>query len=291
MNSSSHETTALSICSFESRRGDEMRQLIERHGGNPTIAPSMREVPLEQNEHVFAFGRRLLDGEIDIMVFLTGVGTQALLDILLLRYQKDDLLPAFNRCITVVRGPKPTAVLKKWDIHIDHRAPEPNTWKELVTTLDRDCPVAQRSVAVQEYGKPSAELYAALRDRGANLLTVPVYRWELPCDLGPLQQAVHETLAGHFDVLMFTSAQQIHHVLLVAEREGKADEWKQAAARCVIVSIGPTCSEAIGDVGLHVDLEPTHPKMGWLVKETATLARAILERKRTQVTNIPPHAD
>lgn len=271
----------LSICSFESRRGEEMRQLIERFGCVAAIAPSMREVPLEQNEPVFAFGEKLFAGEIEIMIFLTGVGTQALLDVLFLRHRQDEVVQAFNRCITAVRGPKPAAVLKKWDIHVDHRAPEPNTWKELIATLDRDCPVARRTVAVQEYGKPSAELHAALRDRGANLLTVPVYRWELPVDLAPLKSAIIDSIHGRFDVLMFTSAQQIAHVVQVAEQEGLAEDWKRAAAKCVIASIGPTCSEAIRDAGLPVDLEPAHPKMGWLVKETCTLAHAILAQKRT----------
>ncbi|MFN0195349.1 MAG: uroporphyrinogen-III synthase [Planctomycetaceae bacterium] len=257
-----------------------MRSLIARQGGLATIAPSMREIPLEQNEPVFSFGEKLIAGKIDIAIFLTGVGTQTMLDVLLLRHSREELVAAINRCVTVVRGPKPVAVLKNWEIRVDHRAPEPNTWKELLIVVDRELAVSGKTIALQEYGKPSTELHVAIRDRGAALLTVPVYRWDLPENVGPLQEAIRSALEGKFDVLLFTSAQQIAHVLLIANQMGIAAGWKESAARCVIASIGPTCSEALREAGLVVDLEPTHPKMGWLVKEAYVQAPAILERKR-----------
>ena len=71
----------LRVCSFESRKQDEMRSLIERHGGAATIAASMREVPLENNVAVFDFLDRLLAGELDAVIFMTGVGARALLEV------------------------------------------------------------------------------------------------------------------------------------------------------------------------------------------------------------------
>ena len=47
-----------------------------------------------------------------------------------------------------------------------------------------------------------------------------------------------------------------------------------------IASIGPTTTEALEEFGLNADITPTHPKMGFLVKETAEQAATILERKR-----------
>ena len=66
----------LQVAAFESRMAAEMSRLIEAHGGRPLVAPSMREVPLEEHTDVLAFGDRLLAGEFDILVLMTGVGTQ-----------------------------------------------------------------------------------------------------------------------------------------------------------------------------------------------------------------------
>jgi uroporphyrinogen-III synthase len=112
------------------------------------------------------------------------------------------------------------------------------------------------------------------------VIRVPVYRWALPEDTGPLAAAVQSTIAGEFDVLMFTSAQQLRNVLAVAESAGVRDKWLSAARRCVIASIGPTASETLLDAGLPPDIEPEHPKMGHLVQAVARDARAVLERKR-----------
>ena len=270
----------LRICSFESRRAVEMKSLIERSGAIATIAPSMREIPLDENPAAFEFADELLAGKIDVMIFMTGVGATALLETLETRYSRTDLFAAFERTIVVVRGPKPFAVLRGWGVRVDHRAAEPNTWREVFALFDPSIPLAERRVAVQEYGQPSVEFYQAIESKGATVLPVPVYRWALPLEIEPLRAAVRQTIAREFDVLMFTSAQQLHNVLQVAEQDGMREGWLEAAnRRCVIASIGPTATETLTSAGLRVDLEPTHPTMGALVKESISRAAVILEGK------------
>ena len=276
----SDERTPLRILSLESRRADEMRSLIEPHGGVATVAPSMREIPLEENPAALAFGEELLAGRIDVVVFLTGVGATALMETLETRWPRAEIVSALERCITVVRGPKPTVVLSKWGLRIDHRAPEPNTWRELLSTLANAVDLSGRRIAIQEYGKPSDELYRALESRGASLLPVPVYRWALPVETAPLRDAVQRTIAGDFDVILFTSAQQLHSVLEIASESGLSSEWLAAANRCVVASIGPTATETLVEGGLGVDLQPSHPKMGPLVKEALEAGRRLLAGKQ-----------
>ena len=273
-------TTPLRVLSLESRRADEMRSLIERHGGVATVAPSMREIPLEENPAAFAFGDELLAGRIDIVVFLTGVGATALMESLETRWPRAEIVSAMERCLTVVRGPKPTVVLNKWGLRIDHRAPEPNTWRELLSTLADAVGLSGRRIAIQEYGKPSDELYRELKSRGASLLPVPVYRWALPTETAPLRDAVQRTIAGDFDLILFTSAQQLHSVLEIAGESGLSSEWLAAANRCVVASIGPTATETLVEGGLGVDLQPSHPKMGPLVKEAIDAGRRLLAGKQ-----------
>lgn len=271
--------TPLRVLSLESRRAEEMKSLIERHGGIAFVAPSMREIPLEENTAALQFGVELFAGQIDILVFMTGVGATALLETLALRWPREEILAAMAKTVVVVRGPKPTAVLRDWGLRIDYRAPEPNTWHELLATLVESVPLDGKKIAIQEYGKPSDEFYQELRDRGATVQAVPVYRWDLPVDTQPLQDAIVQTIAGDFDVILFTSAQQFHNVLQVAAETRSSDQWLQAANRCVVASIGPTATETLLQGGLTVDSQPTHPKMGPLVREALQAAPAILARK------------
>lgn len=269
----------LRACSFESRRGAEMRSLMERYNFVATIAPSMREVPLDEHAAIFDFVEELRAGRIGVVIFMTGVGAKALLTAVEPRFSKDDFFRWLDGVTVVVRGPKPVAVLREWGVRIDHRAPEPNTWRELLQTLDEFVPVSGKTIAVQEYGVPNAEFYAALSSRGATILTVPVYKWEFPEDPEPLRQAVHDTITRKFDVLMLTSANQLHNVIKMADVEGVREAWLAAASKCVIASIGPTASETIQSYGLPVDIEPSHGKMGTLVRETAERAGSILSTK------------
>lgn len=271
--------TGLHVCAFESRMADEMRMMLERQGARVTVAPSMREIPLGENPAVFAFGEQLFAGGIDVILLLTGVGTRAMVDVLELRHARAEILAALQKTTLVVRGPKPASVLREWKMRIDHLVREPNTWRELLELLDAQVPVRGKTVAVQEYGLPNPELYSELQQRGATVVPVPVYRWELPEDVGPLEAAILATVAGEIDVLLFTSAQQVQHVLSVADRMGLKDAWLKSARKTVVASIGPTASETLISVGLPPDLQPEHPKIGHLVLETAKRAGELRRAK------------
>ncbi len=126
--------TVLRVCSFESRRAEEMRSLIERQGAAATVVPSMREVPLESNVRAFSFAESLLARQIDVVVFLTGVGARTLLEAVLTRFDREEVLSALRRVTVAVRGPKPSAVLREWQVPIAIRAEEPNTWHQLLAS-------------------------------------------------------------------------------------------------------------------------------------------------------------
>lgn len=265
----------LRVCTFESRRSEEMLSLIQRQGATAVSAPSLKEIRLDENSDVLKFGEELLSGQIDIVLFLTGVGAQAMLDVLVTRWSMEAIAGALSRTMVLVRGPKPVGVLRSCQIKVDYRAPEPNTWREVVSMIDSTpIPIAGQVVALQEYGQPQVELTKALRDRLAEVRSVPVYKWALPDDLAPLEAAIRSTIAGDLDVLLFTSAQQAVNTLDVADRLGLRGAWVEAARKCVIGSIGPTATETLESLGLRPDLEPSHGKMGHLVIETLALARS-----------------
>ena len=270
----------LRVVAFESRMAKEMTDLIRRYGGEPLVSPSMREIPLENNTEALAFGQQLLAGRFDMLVLLTGVGTRALVEVLQTQHSLDAIKAALGRVTLVVRGPKPVAALKELGLTADITVPEPNTWRDILQALDENKPVNALKVAVQEYGISNPDLLNGLRERGADVTRVPVYRWALPEDIGPLRHALDEVVAGRAQVLLVTSAVQIDNVMQMLSSDNQAERFRQATRQMVVASIGPVASERLRSYDLSVDLEPSHPKMGILVKEASEKAHEILRTKR-----------
>jgi uroporphyrinogen-III synthase len=265
----------LRVLSLESRRSAEIERLIRNQGGEPFVAPSMREVPLADNPHVFEFAERLFRGDFEMMILLTGVGTRLLNDVLITRYPEDSFKNSLRKLAVVVRGPKPMAVLREWGIPATVMVPEPNTWREILAAIEGR---AERKIVVQEYGRPATELIEGLRQRGAEVATVPVYQWDLPVDCGPLREAVRRLAAGGFDVAMFTTSIQVPHLFRIADEEGA--DIRPALKKMAVASVGPSTSETLREFGIEPDMEPSHPKMGFLVSETAARAAEILQSKQ-----------
>ncbi len=275
-----HGFAGLRVAAFESRMAEEMSRLIERYGGQPLVAPSMQEIPLQDNSEVLEFGRRLFAGDVDMVILLTGVGTKAMVEVLLTRDDLDRIKSALARATLVVRGPKPKAVLREFGLAPTIEVPEPNTWRDILQTLDRVKPANGLRIAVQEYGVTNTDLIEALRGRGAHVTRVPVYRWTLPDDLAPLQRVLDAILEGRVDVLLITNAVQVDHALKVLAQTERQDRFRQCLSKLMVASIGPTATERLHSYGFPVDLEPSHPKMGILVKESAERATEILQNKR-----------
>ena len=266
----------LRVLLLESRRSREMASLVTTYGGRPIEAPSMREVPLDTNTEALTFADALVRREFDLVVLLTGVGTRALLQLVeQVRGTRDQFVQALAETRIAARGPKPVAVLRELKITPWLIAPEPNTWREVLGALDAkaaELSLAGLRVAVQEYGASNPALLAGLTERGAVVTRVPVYQWALPEDLAPLRSAIETLVRGDIDVVLFTTATQVTHLRQVAESMGLGAAVHEALNRIVVASIGPTTSEELREQGIRVDLEPTHPKMGFLVREAAERA-------------------
>jgi len=273
----------LRVLSLESRRAVEMAKLIENYGGRAIVAPSMREVPLESNTEALEFARVLAAGGFDMVIFLTGVGTRALAKVVETVYPLENFVAALRGVAIVARGPKPVAALKELGVPVLVAVPEPNTWRDLLRTLDekRDvAPLAGRRVALQEYGASNAELLAGLAERGAQVTRVPVYHWALPEDTAPLRAAVEAVARGEIDLALFTTSIQVAHLLKIAREMNREKELRRAFARILVGSIGPITSEELHEQGFTVDFEPAHPKMGIFVNEAAQRTQELLEKKR-----------
>ena len=231
----------------------------------------MRELPLEDNAEALSFAERLVAGEIDIVIFLTGVGAKHLAEAIETRIPAERWRGALESTMVVARGPKPLTVLRGWKVRVDVQVPEPNTWRDLLESLDRAADVRGKKVAIQEYGQANTELIDGLIARGAaEVIRVPVYRWALPEDLGPLKAAIRGCVEGTVGAIVVTSAQQVRHLMQVAQEESLDGPLKASLReRVVIASVGPVATEALGEFDLVPDIVPEHPKLGPLVKSLA----------------------
>jgi uroporphyrinogen-III synthase len=283
----------LRVLSLESRRAVEVAKLIRTYGGEPFVVPAMREVSLESNRQALAFADDLLAHKVDLVIFLTGVGVRALLDIVQTKHDREQFLSALRAVKVVARGPKPVAALRDLRVPIAATAAEPATWREMMTAIKGEFgdSLETMRVAIQEYGASNPELLAELTERCAEVTKVPVYQWALPEDLRPLREAVHSVANATVDVVLFMTAVQVIHLFQVAEEMGLRDELSAGLRSVVVVSIGPTTSEELAHYGITPDFEPSRPKMGFIVNEAAQYAGKILKQKKDQLASLTVRTD
>ena len=260
-----------------------MAALVKTHGGKPIVAPALREVPLESNPQAIAFADALIRGQFDVVILLTGVGTRALVDVVGGAGRRDEFVAALAETKIVPRGPKPLSVMRELGLAPWVMVPEPNTWREILTAIDKvttDKGLDGLDVAVQEYGVSNPDLVKGLEARGARVTSVPVYRWALPDDIEPLRTAVSAVARGEVDVAIFTTGMQVVHLLQVAGMMQQEDAVRAGLRGMIVASIGPTTSEELRQQQLAIDLEASHPKMGFLIREAAERAPELLRTRR-----------
>jgi uroporphyrinogen-III synthase len=271
------------LVSLESRRASDLAGLLDRAGFEVLTAPSMQEVPLTDQRDALAFAGRMVSPDYELLVLMTGVGLRMLLDVAQTRFSREQILAGLASRPIACRGPKPVAVLKEFSLRPQVVAPEPNTYRELLSALDAWEPLRDKRVVVQEYGQANLDFDAGLVTRGAQVDKVPIYAWALPDDLSPLQEAVRRLCEGEADGLVLTSQQQLHHLLAVAEGEQRKEALIEALrSRVLVASIGPITSEALRVQGITPDVEPVHGKMGHLAKALREQALDALAKKRAR---------
>ena len=274
----------LVVAHFESRRAAELENLIRRHEGVSLSSPAMSEVPVE----VDAAGRdvlaRLAAGNFDIVVLLTGFGTQRLIDEASRAGRLHETRVALSRATVVARGPKPVNALRQHALRPTHIAPEPNTTTQLLTTLEQ-LSVRHQRVLIVSAGESFDEPAASLRARGAYPTELQLYRWALsPADAAKLEQTIDAIIRGDAGAVLFTTQVQVRHLFDVASRTGRAVELTAALREHVLVgAVGPTSAQALIDRGIEPDVVPAHPKMGHLV---VALAEHVTRQPVAEATSL-----
>jgi uroporphyrinogen-III synthase len=259
------------IALLEARVKDQLAELVVKQGGKPFSAPALSEVPDIDIGYIARLIREWQENPAKAVIFQTGVGTRALFNAADALGLTDTLQLLLAQTTVVVRGPKPTAVLRSRGVRIDLSAAEPFTTAEVLDALDA-VPIRGEPVVVQRYGETNVELEKALQKRGASVIEIPTYRWALPENKQPLIDLMDALERGQIDAVAFTSASQAYNLFALAESLGRKETLKTHLNKTLVASIGPVCSRALNALGVKVMLEPRPPKLGPFI---AALAKAL----------------
>lgn len=263
------DLSGVRVALLESRFGPEMVRLVERYGGEAVCAPSVREQRVESPAEVAALIDGLGCGDIQTVIFFTGVGTAALFEQAAGLGRRAELVDRLARAAVVARGPKPASALREAGVPVTISVSEPYTTTDVLAALTGH-PLAGQGVAIIEYGERNEALAGSLRGQGANLTELCLYAWELPADRGPLERLTLEMVAGRFDALAVTSQIQTRHLFLVATDLGCTGRLQRALnSRVIVAAVGPTCAAGLESLGVLPRVVPAHPKMGHLVRDLA----------------------
>jgi uroporphyrinogen-III synthase len=252
------------VAFLEGRRTAELADLIQRHNGVPLAAPCLREVHTPDSPVLQHSLEQVLAADLAVAVFLTGVGTSTVFEAAEHMQRAADLRAQLGRATVVVRGPKPTAVLRRLGVRIDLTAPAPNTTAEVLSVLE-SLDLQGKTVAVQLYGEPNPKLSQSLAARGAHVLELAPYAWDRPVDPKPIVGLLDALDRRQVDALLITSQAQVDNLYAVATEAGRTPTLDRVA----IGAQGPVAEAALERHGLRAAFIPPHGHMGALVLAAA----------------------
>ena len=248
---------------------DEMAGLIRRHGGVPVGAPVLQEHYRKDSPPVRQAIADVCEGRVDVAIFLTGVGANAMMGIADAMGRLAEFEDALRDITVVARSPKPGRILRRHKIPIGVMPPEPYTSADLTAAM-AGLSLNGKRVVFQRYGGPDSELPTYLREQGANHEELTLYDWGLPDDHAPAIELIDRMAQGEVDALAFTSRPQVPNLIEIAANAGREDSLRASLAGPVAVaSVGPVCTRKLRECGIAVDVEPEHPHMGNLVMAVA----------------------
>lgn len=248
------------------RRKEELGALLERRGARVVSAPAIRIVPLADDTDLVAATREALARPVDLVIATTGVGFRGWLEAA--AAWDLPLVDHLRSARVLARGPKARGAIRSGGL-VDAWSPESESSAEVLEHLlsGAEGPLAGRRIVVQLHGDPLLDLVTGLRQAGAEVLTVPVYRWVLPEDVEPVHRLVADVISGHIDAVTFTSAPAVNGLLTVAEQDGVREQLVAALQnRVTVFAVGPITAGPLDAAGVP-SLQPERARLGALARE------------------------
>jgi uroporphyrinogen-III synthase len=248
------------------RRREELGSALERRGAAIVYGPAIRVVPLADDTELHDATKRCLEAPLDLMVATTGVGFRGWLEAAGEWGLAEALVASFDAATILTRGPKVRGAVRAAGLR-EAWSPESESSVEVLEHLLAGYDLAGLRVAIQLHGDPLRDMVDALRGAGAEVIEVPVYRWEPPADEAPLRALVALVADAAIDALTFTSAPAAMNFLRTADELDLGGAVRSALNGPVLcVAVGPVTAAPLGDAGITA-VQPERFRLGALVRE------------------------
>lgn len=267
------------------RRWSEQAELLRRRGATVVHAPTVRTDYLADEQRLRAATDQVIARPPDVLIATTGIGVRAWFE----AAQAWDLARVLHGALegakVVARGPKSVAALQANDVHCDFSVPSEQMEEVLARVVDLG--PAGKVVAFQQYGTEDERVTTALREAGADVVEIPVYRWRLPTEVEPALRLVASLTKGAVDAVTFTSAPAVRNLLALAAEAGHDDDVLAAfnSAGVLAACVGPVCARAARECGIDAPIAPAVGRLGLLVR---TLTDGLQPRARRVPVNDDP---
>ncbi|QBJ95285.1 uroporphyrinogen-III synthase [Rhodococcus sp. ABRD24] len=255
-----------------SRRADELATLLIRRGAAVVHAPAIRIIPLSDDTELSRVTDAIVADPPDVIVATTGIGFRGWMGAAEGWGRADQLLGALGASRILARGPKAKGAVRAADLR-EEWSPASESSAEVLDYLLSEG-VDGRRIAVQLHGattewEPIPDFCAALRNAGADVIAVPVYRWTPPDDCGALDRMIDSIAAGGLDAVSFTSAPAVASILGRAKEAGVLEPLLTALnGRVLAACVGPVTAAPLTALGVRTTA-PARSRLGSLARHIA----------------------
>lgn len=251
------------------RRADELATLLIRRGASVVAAPAIAMIPLADDVRLREATDAVIADPPDVLIATTGIGFRGWVEAAEGWGLAEDLLEALGHARVLSRGPKPTGALRAAGLR-EEWSPDSESSPELLAHLHGE-DLAGKRIVVQLHGAPEAwdpnpGFVAGLTALGAQVLGVPVYRWEQPADATELDALIEDIALARVDAVTFTAAPAVASVLLRA-RELRVDDALRAALAGPVIPfcVGPVTAAPLQRIGID-SVTPERMRLGALAR-------------------------
>ena len=236
------------------RRSDAQQRYLEKRGAEAVLVSLLETVDETTVVDVQGVADQLIAAAPEYVIAQTGQGMQWWTD------KFDDerrrrVLNSFMQATVWTRGPKASSRCRSLGLDVGWQAPNDRA-TEIAARVFAEVPRGAR-VALQLVGTADDVVYDALREVGAEVIPMRVYRYTIPKDRSQIDSAIRSVIAGEIDAVTFTASPAIQHLRVIARDMGVEDDLAAAFERgCKFVVVGPVCASTARDSGWQNLVEP-----------------------------------
>jgi uroporphyrinogen-III synthase len=246
------------------RRAEELGGMLARRGARVVYGPAIRIVPVADDQQLLAASRALIADPPDITIATTGIGFRGWIEAAEGWGLAEPLLETLGKTELIARGPKARGAVRASGL-TDAWSPSSESSAEVLEhLLERG--VEGCRIAIQLHGEPLPDVVEGLEVAGAEVVQLPVYRWEPPATLAPLDRLTDAVTAGEIDVLAFTSAPAAASVLARARERGLHDKLVEVLrGQVLVLCVGPVTAGPLENLNIPTH-QPVRSRLGAMVR-------------------------